>query len=169
MQTRLPFVGQVSGLRTGFIRSIGLLTLLAPVPSALAADKLPPGEGKRIVETVCSSCHPTDVVTSKSYSKERWRSVVEAMISEGASLTKTETAQVVDYLARNFGEKDRAKELYVEVCSYCHELERVTRQALTREEWRGLIKGMVDEGAPVTSEEFSMIVDYLAEHFGPGR
>ena len=141
----------------------------ALVPSAAAADKLPPGEGKRIVETICSSCHPTDVVTSKNYSKERWRSVVEAMIDEGASLTKAETARVVEYLAKNFGDKERAKELYVEICSYCHELERINRQALTREEWRGLIKGMVDEGAPVTSDEFSMIVDYLAEHFGPVR
>jgi cytochrome c5 len=137
--------------------------------AAVAAEKLPPGEGKRIVETVCSSCHPTEVVTSKNYSKERWRSVVDAMISEGASLTKAEAAQVVEYLARNFGEKERAKQLYVEICSYCHELDRVTRQALTREEWKGLIKGMVDEGAPITSEEFSMIVDYLAEHFGADR
>lgn len=145
--------------------------LLAILVSGLAAgaEKLPPGEGKRIVETVCSSCHPTEVVTSKNYSKERWRSVVDAMISEGASLTKTEAAQVVEYLARNFGEKERAKGLFVEICSYCHELDRITHQALTREEWKGLIKGMVDEGAPVTSEEFSMIVDYLAEHFGPGR
>jgi hypothetical protein len=46
-------------------------------------------------------------------------------------------------------------------------LARVSRQALTREQWRGFIKGMVDEGAPVTDQEFSMIVDYLAEHFGP--
>ena len=151
------------------IRLFALLLAALASAEAVAADKLPPGQGKRIVETVCSSCHATDVVTSKSYSKERWRSVVEAMISEGASLTKAEAAQVVEYLARNFGEKDRAKELYVEICSYCHELERVTRQGLTREEWRDLIKGMVDEGAPVTSEEFSMIVDYLAAHFGPSR
>jgi cytochrome c5 len=135
----------------------------------MAADKLPPGDGKQIVETSCSSCHSTEVVTSKNYSKERWRSVVEAMIDEGARLTKAEAVRVVEYLARNFGEKERARQLYVEICSYCHELERVRRQALTREQWRGLIKGMVDEGAPVTSEEFSMIVDYLAEHFGPGR
>jgi cytochrome c5 len=151
------------------IRSLALLLAMLANGTAIAADKLPPGEGKRIVETVCSSCHPTDVVTSKSYSRERWRAVVEAMISEGASLTKAEAAQVVEYLARNFGEKERARQLYLEICSYCHELERVTRQALTREEWQGLIRGMVDEGAPVTSEEFAMIVDYLAEHFGPRR
>ena len=142
---------------------------MALVPLAAAADKLPPGEGKRTVETICSSCHPAEVVTSKNYSKERWRSVVDAMIDEGASLTKAEAARAVEYLAKNFGDKERAKELYLEICSYCHELERISRQALTREEWRGLIRGMVDEGAPVTSAEFSMIVDYLAEHFGPVR
>jgi cytochrome c5 len=145
-----------------------LLAMLAN-GAAAAADKLPPGDGKRIVENTCSSCHEIEVVTSKNYSKERWRSVVDAMIDEGASLTKAEAGLVVEYLAKNFGEKERARELYVEICSYCHELDRVSRQALTREEWRGLIKGMVDEGAPVTNEEFSMIVDYLAEHFGPAR
>jgi cytochrome c5 len=151
------------------MRGLKLFLVMLATSAAVAAGKLPPGEGKRIVETICSSCHPTEVVTSKSYSKERWRSVVDAMIDEGAQLTNAEAALVVEYLARNFGEKERAKQLYVEICSYCHELERVTRQTLTREEWQGLIKGMVDEGAPVTSEEFSMIVDYLAEHFGPRR
>jgi cytochrome c5 len=154
----------VRGPALRFALALGLL-----VNGAAAADKLPAGDGKRLVETTCSSCHDIDVVTSKSYTKERWRSVVDAMISEGAPLSKAEAARVVEYLAKHFGEKERAKELYEEICSYCHELERITRQSLTREEWRGLIKGMVDEGAPVTSEEFSLIVDYLAEHFGPSQ
>jgi len=146
-----------------------LMLALTPTLPGMAADKLPAGDGRRIVENTCSSCHEIEVVTSKNYSKERWRSVVDAMIDEGASLTKAEAARVVEYLAKNFGDEERAKELYLEICSYCHELERISRQALTREEWRGLIRGMVDEGAPVTSAEFSMIVDYLAEHFGPVR
>ncbi|MBV8730451.1 MAG: hypothetical protein JO336_11660 [Acidobacteriia bacterium] len=129
--------------------------------------KLPPGNGRKIVETTCASCHGLDVITSKNYSKERWQSVVDEMIAQGAALNKREVARVVEYLAKNFGEQPRAKQLFEEICSYCHELNRVARQALTREEWRGLIKGMVDEGAPVTEGEFSMIVDYLAEHFGP--
>lgn len=118
------------------------------------------------METTCAACHGIDIVTSKSYSRERWRSIVEEMIAQGAPLSKAEAARVVEYLARHFGE-DRVKQLYEQICSYCHELERITRQALTRDEWSGLIKGMVDEGAPVTKEEFSMIVNYLAEHFGP--
>jgi cytochrome c5 len=149
-------------------RAAWLFLALAGWPApAGAQQKLPPGDGRKIVETVCSTCHGLEIVTSKSYSRERWSKVVEEMIAQGASLSKTETAKVVEYLSRNFGEKDHAKELYEEVCSYCHELDRITRQALTREQWSGLIKGMVDEGAPVTNEEFSMIVDYLAEHFGP--
>jgi cytochrome c5 len=144
-----------------------LLALAGWAAPAGAQQKLPPGEGRKIVETVCSTCHGLEIVTSKSYSRDRWSKVVEEMIAQGAPLSKTEAAKVVEYLTRNFGEKDHAQELYEEICSYCHELERVTRQALTKEEWRGLIKGMVDEGAPVTNEEFSMIVDYLAKHFGP--
>lgn len=149
------------------------LVLLACVTLPLAADaqpqspKLPPGDGRKIVEVTCASCHGLEIVTSKSYSRERWQSVVEEMIAQGAPLSKTEAARVVEYLARNFGDKVHARELYEEVCSYCHELERSARQALTREQWRGLVRGMVDEGAPVTGEEFSMILDYLAEHFGP--
>jgi cytochrome c5 len=147
---------------------LGLFLALAGwlVP-AEAEEKLPPGDGRKIVETVCATCHGLEIVTSKSYSRERWSQVVEEMIAQGAPLRKAEVAKVIEYLSRNFGEKDHARELYEEVCSYCHELERITRQALTKEEWSGLIKGMVDEGAPVTDEEFAMIVDYLAEHFGP--
>jgi mono/diheme cytochrome c family protein len=141
----------------------GLLVLAFP---AISAGKLPEGEGKKIVETTCGSCHGLDVVTSKRYSRERWQAVVSEMVAQGAALDKSEAARVVDYLAAHFGEK-QAKQLYEEICSYCHELDRVMRQQLTKDGWRGLIRGMVDEGAPVTEEEFSMIVDYLAEHFGP--
>ncbi len=44
---------------------------------------------------------------------------------------------------------------------------RVRQQHLSREEWQGVIKGMISEGAPVTDEELSLIVEYLAASFGP--
>lgn len=62
---------------------------------------------------------------------------------------------------------EKTRELVIEVCTYCHEIERVTEQHLTASQWRGLIKGMIDEGPPVTPAEFSRIVDYLAKNFGP--
>jgi len=62
--------------------------------------------------------------------------------------------------------KDQGRELFEDVCSYCHSLHKVDGKELSKEEWSGLIKGMISEGAPVTDEEFSLIVDYLAKHYG---
>jgi hypothetical protein len=63
--------------------------------------------------------------------------------------------------------KDRGRELVEDVCTYCHNLERLRGQQLNREEWRELTKGMISEGAPVTDQELSMILDYLVKHYGP--
>jgi hypothetical protein len=37
---------------------------------------------------------------------------------------------------------------------------------LSKEEWAGVIKGMLAEGAPLTDEEFEMVVRYLAKTYG---
>ena len=67
---------------------------------------------------------------------------------------------------RGSSSKDRGRELVEDVCTYCHNLDRLRGKELSREEWRGLTKGMISEGAPVTDEEFSMILDYLAKNYG---
>lgn len=64
---------------------------------------------------------------------------------------------------------DRGRELVEDVCTYCHNLDRLRGQELSREEWSGLIKGMIFEGAPVTDKEFSMILDYLTKNYGKKR
>jgi hypothetical protein len=62
--------------------------------------------------------------------------------------------------------KDRGRELVEDVCTYCHNLDRLRGKELSREEWRGLTRGMISEGAPVTDEELSTILDYLVKHYG---
>lgn len=59
------------------------------------------------------------------------------------------------------------KKLVEEICSFCHGVSRLEGHAYTRDQWSNVIKGMVSEGAPVTDEEFSLILDYLAKNFGP--
>lgn len=59
------------------------------------------------------------------------------------------------------------KKLVGEICSFCHSAARIKDHAYTRDEWSSVIKGMISEGAPVTDEEFSLILDYLAKNFGP--
>lgn len=63
--------------------------------------------------------------------------------------------------------EDPGKKLVGEICSFCHAAARIKDHAYTRDEWSSVIKGMVSEGAPVTDEEFSLILDYLVKNFGP--
>jgi hypothetical protein len=62
--------------------------------------------------------------------------------------------------------KDRGRELVQDVCTYCHNLDRLRGKELSREEWRGVTKGMISEGAPITDDEYSLILDYLAKNYG---
>jgi cytochrome c5 len=102
----------------------------------LATGVLCAAQPAQLVETVCGSCHTLEVVT------------------------KMQTAM------QAAAKHDRAKELVESVCTLCHEFTRVARQELSKDEWAGMIKGMLAEGAPLTDEEFSMVVDYLAKTYG---
>jgi cytochrome c5 len=142
------------------------VAVLCGAPIALAASGLPEGPGRKVVERVCATCHELDVVTDKKLERAQWQDIVNEMIGFGAKLNKVQATEVVNYLAKNFGTKDRGRELVEDVCTYCHSLDKLKGQELSKAEWRDLIKGMIFEGAPVTDEEFSLIVDYLAKNFG---
>lgn len=63
--------------------------------------------------------------------------------------------------------RDTTRQLVEDECTQCHEFDRVARQHLSKAEWRGVIRGMVDEGPPLTSRQFAAVLDYLARHYGP--
>jgi cytochrome c5 len=135
--------------------------------SAAGGAKLPEGEGKKIVETSCTTCHSLEIVTAKQWDRAKWSDVVKTMKDHGAAITDDDTPRVVSYLAKNFGPPDKGKELVEGICTLCHELARVKAQQFTKDEWANTIKGMISEGAPVTDEEFSQIVNYLTKNYGP--
>lgn len=144
------------------------VSLLSAATLAGGGVSLPEGDGKKIVEAACVSCHGLEVLGEKQWSREKWHTVVAAMVDRGASLKTGEAAEVIEYLARNFGE-NKGKKLVEDICSLCHEWQRVKGHELTKEQWGGVIKGMIFEGAPVTDEEFDMIVEYLTKNYGPAK
>lgn len=79
-----------------------LLTTIL-LAASTSSSALPPGDGKPIVERMCSSCHALKVVTSKRASPEQWAQIVDQMVSRGAEGTDEEIETVVDYLSKNFG------------------------------------------------------------------
>jgi cytochrome c5 len=53
-------------------------------------------------------------------------------------------------------------------CTACHELTEVTKFKgyYTRDEWRDVVKTMVEYGAVVKPDDVDVLVDYLAKNFG---
>ncbi|HEV2273218.1 MAG TPA: PQQ-binding-like beta-propeller repeat protein [Acidobacteriaceae bacterium] len=75
--------------------------------SLLAAQaEWPQGDGRELVQRVCTSCHSADVIRARRQTREGWSATVEKMAQSGASATDAEFSTIVDYLTRNFGPED---------------------------------------------------------------
>jgi hypothetical protein len=83
----------------------GLLTAPAATQSSTSNDDLPDGEGKKILEFRCTSCHELSEVTKFRgyYNRAQWRDIVITMVEYGADLKKPEIETLADYLAQHLG------------------------------------------------------------------
>jgi cytochrome c5 len=72
-----------------------------PAPS----DELPDGDGKKILQAQCTSCHALTEVTKFRgyYNRAQWRDIVITMVEYGADLKKPEIETLADYLAQHLG------------------------------------------------------------------
>jgi mono/diheme cytochrome c family protein len=87
-------------------RVFALLACAAGAFTLNAQDaKLPDGEGKDLVQKVCTSCHGADTATSENHTAAEWKAVVDTMVSRGAEGSDADFATIVKYLAANFGPK----------------------------------------------------------------
>ena len=61
----------------------------------------------------------------------------------------------------------RGRTEFEAVCGRCHPVERSTMLRLNEAQWQAIVDDMIGRGAEGSSDDFSRIVTYLAEHFGP--
>jgi cytochrome c5 len=155
------------------------LALAAAAP-AHAQGALPPGEGRDLMATACSQCHPLNVIRSMREGAEGWKRHVYNMVTRGAQLNAREADTVVAYLAANFGPTTTSaasaanaalpagpgRELVEARCAACHDLERVAVTKRQKADWPALVANMVGRGAVATPDEARTITSYLASHFG---
>jgi competence protein ComEA len=90
------------GIMKTMNRAALLIPLLATSLTVAQAQDLPPGKGKDLVENTCGSCHGLDVVVAQHATHDGWASIVDYMVSRGATGTPEEIQTIVDYLAKNF-------------------------------------------------------------------
>jgi virginiamycin B lyase len=95
------------------IVTIFCFAVSAQGPAQQAAQSLPEGNGKTIVDTACTSCHAVAMITNAGHTPEDWKLLVERMVAAGAEVPQNQTAMVTDYLSKNFPETNVAKAVIV--------------------------------------------------------
>ena len=113
-----------------------------------APPTMPAGLSKDLVQRVCgATCHGSEIVMGKGYTRDGWGAVVNSMVSRGAKASDTELSDIVDYLSKSFPPKtgaagaggagflgggsddshivdeaaaDRGRAVYIAECVTCH-------------------------------------------------
>jgi hypothetical protein len=78
----------------------------AEAPKSYAPGiELPEGEGKVLLLAACTRCHDLKGLPAYRgyWDTSRWRSMVESMMKNGATLNPQQTGVLADYLAQHFG------------------------------------------------------------------
>jgi competence protein ComEA len=81
------------------LKPFGALLVIA---LCAAAQSLPEGSGKNLVEVICSSCHSTERIVTKRWTRAQWQDKVLEMLQEETDVTQAERDQIIDYLAKTF-------------------------------------------------------------------
>lgn len=148
--------------------------LVAAAPRAVAQAPAPAGQaeertGERILNASCTgACHDVWPIQSAAKSEDEWEQTIENMLAMGAFLEEGERPVLVEYLVRFHGPMPDGdgKGIVLNTCTICHDLTRVKRGRHTPEEWRDILLAMLNEGAPLSDEDFPVVLLYLARNFG---
>jgi cytochrome c5 len=126
-------------------------------------------KGEQILNGSCTMCHDLRMIEVQALNKEQWASSVESMIQRGADVATDDLPILIDYLVANHGPlpEGPGKNIVLNICTMCHDLKRVRRNLATREEWEETLGAMLNEGAPLSEQDFPVVLNYLARNFKP--
>ena len=88
----------MAGLTAGALAAFG-------TAFAQGGASLPDGKGKELVQMACLDCHDLSPITSSSFTRAEWDTVVNTMADMGANLRREDIPVVVNYLAQSFPPK----------------------------------------------------------------
>jgi competence protein ComEA len=90
------------------------------------------------------------------------------MIEKGAKVSKEDLPVLVDYLVRHHGPipDGPGKQVVLNICTMCHDLSRIKLGRRSSEEWEETLISMLNEGAPLSDDDFALVHQYLSKNFG---
>jgi len=154
--------------------TVALATLSMAVP-----QELPEGEGKKLLEDQCVSCHSLKPVVNLRQSRDAWKKLVVKMVGYGAQLDDKQIDVATEYLTKYFGPESSAAaakpespeekiaKRYIEgICSSCHDAGLIRSTEATKQEWLDIVTRMNGLDAGVSQRDVDLLVDYLASKYG---
>jgi cytochrome c5 len=162
----------MSGKAVLLLCAVIAATTTAPAARG-ASFRRAPGQqddkGEQILNGSCTTCHDLRLVEVQALDKAGWTNNVESMIQRGADVAPDDLPILIDYLVTNHGPlpDGPGKNIVLSICTMCHDLKRVRRNLATREEWEGTLGAMLNEGAPLSEQDFPVVLSYLARNFKP--
>ena len=137
----------------------------APAAPAAQADA---ERGERLMNASCQDCHEARVLQVQAKNAEEWTKTIDDMIAKGAKVAKEDIPVLVEYLAEHHGPlpDGAGRAIVLNVCTMCHDLTRIRRGHRSAEEWEETLNAMLNEGAPLSDDQFPIVHAYLSRHFG---
>ena len=165
------------------------LALATMAFAAVQDPQLPEGDGKKVLQAACTACHGLDGVVRLHLDKAGWEGLVASMVSNGAQVESKDMPVLIDYLVKNFGDAKSAggdakpagqqaqsggsdadaKKILENSCTTCHDLDLVSDQHLTKDEWQMVVTSMIAKGANLTDKDAPVLVDYLSKTYPPKK
>jgi cytochrome c5 len=154
-----------------FITTTTSLDVTATLALAAGQETRKVERGEEIQNASCTTCHDRRPIDVQALDEAGWKKVIDSMIEKGAELEKDDVPILTAYLVRNHGPlpDGPGKEVVLNVCTQCHDLQRVRRQRSSAEGWAEILDTMLNEGAPLSLEDFPVVLRYLARNFRPER
>jgi len=152
--------------RTGFFVSAAFATAAFVCAAAGSAQESEPGE--RLMNANCQGCHDLRVLQVQAMDAEGWTKSVTTMVEKGAKVSKEEVPVLVAYLVRQHGPlpEGAGKRIVLNTCTMCHDLGRIRLGRRSPEEWEETLISMLNEGAPLSDDDFPVVHEYLSQNFG---
>lgn len=150
-----------------FLMASALATCALVFAASGRAQESEPGE--RIMNASCvGACHNVRPIQTAAMTPEAWEKTVATMIDKGAVVSKENVPVLVSYLAQHHASvpEGQGKEILLNVCTMCHDLGRIRLGHRSPEEWEETLVSMLNEGAPLSEEQFPIIHAYLSKNFG---
>jgi mono/diheme cytochrome c family protein len=160
------------------------ITTLFAAGAFSAVQDLPEGQGRNLLEVSCVSCHNLDRVKRTHVDRDGWNQIIQTMIEkrDGPILSEQDVKDMLDYLVKNLGPANaapaagaaaggeaEAKQVLQNSCSGCHGLDLIDAKRADKAGWTDIVQRMVGMGAQLTDAQSTMLIDYLAKTYPPGK